>query len=385
MKQVAGLLSTYSSDEFGICSALYELGGMVVMHDASGCNSTYTTHDEPRWYDMDSMIFISAISEMEAIMGDDEKLIRDIVETAERLRPRFIAVVGAPIPYMIGTDLEAVAAMIQQETGIISMGFAANGMNHYTKGVSMALREVVNRFCERGVQRDGLEDGISVNILGATPLDFAWNGSVDSTRRWLAEAGMRAGACLAMGSSLDEISQAGRAHVNLVVSYGGLAAAERMRSLFGTPYVVGVPLGKCFAASLAQTLRRAVQTGENIVGYQTGILPDEMTSAPGRRFAVIRESVYGASLAAAIAMERGVAARVLCPLDTEDILLRAGDLRTPEEDDIMRELREVDYVIADEMYRPVCRDGQGFYSLPHEAFSGRIYDAVNPDLIDRPL
>ena len=67
MKQVAGLISTYSSDEFGICSALYELGGMVVMHDASGCNSTYTTHDEPRWYEMDSMIYISAISEMEAI------------------------------------------------------------------------------------------------------------------------------------------------------------------------------------------------------------------------------------------------------------------------------------------------------------------------------
>ena len=63
MKQVAGLISTYSSDEFGICSALYELGGMVVMHDASGCNSTYTTHDEPRWYDIDSMIYISAISE----------------------------------------------------------------------------------------------------------------------------------------------------------------------------------------------------------------------------------------------------------------------------------------------------------------------------------
>ena len=35
MRQVAGLISTYSSDEFGICSALYELGGMVVMHDAS--------------------------------------------------------------------------------------------------------------------------------------------------------------------------------------------------------------------------------------------------------------------------------------------------------------------------------------------------------------
>ncbi|MBR5753288.1 MAG: hypothetical protein IKX83_02260, partial [Clostridia bacterium] len=40
----------YTSDLSGVCSALYELGGLLVMHDASGCNSTYATHDEPRWY-----------------------------------------------------------------------------------------------------------------------------------------------------------------------------------------------------------------------------------------------------------------------------------------------------------------------------------------------
>ena len=72
----------------GICSALFELGGLTVMHDASGCNSTYNTHDEPRWYDMDSMVYISRLSEMEAIMGDDDKLINDIVSTAEQLSPR---------------------------------------------------------------------------------------------------------------------------------------------------------------------------------------------------------------------------------------------------------------------------------------------------------
>ena len=47
--QNAHILSTYSADTFGVCSALFELGGMIVMHDPSGCNSTYTTHDEPRW------------------------------------------------------------------------------------------------------------------------------------------------------------------------------------------------------------------------------------------------------------------------------------------------------------------------------------------------
>ena len=75
MKQTARIISTYAADVSGVCSALYELGGMTVMHDASGCNSTYNTHDEPRWYDMDSMVYISALSEMEAVIGDDRKLV----------------------------------------------------------------------------------------------------------------------------------------------------------------------------------------------------------------------------------------------------------------------------------------------------------------------
>ena len=52
------------------------------MHDASGCNSTYNTHDEPRWYDFDSMVYISGLSEMEAIMGDFDET--DINRTSEK-------------------------------------------------------------------------------------------------------------------------------------------------------------------------------------------------------------------------------------------------------------------------------------------------------------
>ena len=43
----AKVISIYAADTSGVCSALYELGGMTVVHDASGCNSTYATHDEP--------------------------------------------------------------------------------------------------------------------------------------------------------------------------------------------------------------------------------------------------------------------------------------------------------------------------------------------------
>jgi len=104
MKQAKTILSTYTADVSGVCSALFELGGMTVMHDASGCNSTYNTHDEPRWYDCDSLVFISALSEMEAIMGDDSKLVGDLIETANNLKPNYVAVAGTPNPMLTGCD-----------------------------------------------------------------------------------------------------------------------------------------------------------------------------------------------------------------------------------------------------------------------------------------
>jgi hypothetical protein len=57
----------------------------------------------------------------------------------------------------------------------------------------------------------------------------------------------------------------------------------------------------------------------------------------------------------------------------------------PEEDDLMREITEASGIIADPMYRPLCEKEMEFYELPHEAFSGRIYDDVNPNLVNRPL
>ena len=423
MRQVAGLISTYSSDEFGVCSALFELGGMVVMHDASGCNSTYTTHDEPRWYEMDSMVYISAISEAEAIMGDDDKFIRDLVETAGELHPAFIALVGAPIPYMIGTDLDAIAMIVEQETGIPCFGFQANGMHDYTVGVSMAMKRMVEAFA--GERLAGAADGeafagnaevsggnaadgvdlrqigqrnqrtgqTAVNIIGATPLDFSVNGSIASIRQWITDNGMIPGVCLSMGCEIEELKKLKDADVNLVVSGGGLAAARVLEERFGTPYVTGVPFGETFSVRLAAMLKQAAAARVSYSDFreslsqaaeekdselQTTGNPDEI------RAVIIGESVFCTSLAAAIELDTGIPVRVLCPLEEEDCLLRPGDRKTPEEDDLSRELGKADVVIGDPLYRSLT-EGQRFYDLPHEAFSGRIYDRVSPNLIAKKI
>mgnify|MGYP002544609925 CR=1 FL=1 len=139
MRQSYRIIPIYTADVSGVCSALYELGGMTVMHDPSGCNSTYNTHDEIRWYDQDSLIYISGLTEIDAIMGNDEKFIHDIEEAASELKPRFIALASSPIPYMNGTDFPALARLIQGRTGIDCFFVPTNGMHDYIAGAGSAF------------------------------------------------------------------------------------------------------------------------------------------------------------------------------------------------------------------------------------------------------
>lgn len=377
MKQTARIISTYSADTFGVCSALFEMGGMVVMHDASGCNSTYTTHDEPRWYDMDSMVYISGLSEMEAIMGDDEKLIGDIAEAANALKPKFIAVAGTPIPAMTGFDFTAVAELIEERTGIPTFGFATTGMNTYVTGASMAFEGIARRFAKRDVEKTTY---LSVNILGLTPLDFSVNGSDQSVKTFLEREGFEVISSWAMGSSLEEIANAGRASVNLVVSAAGLGAAKALKEMFGTPYVVGTPIGAAYQNVLAQRLLEAAKTCKMPEDGKGTVWP---SSIPASDIAVIGEGITSLSLAQAIELEYSRGVKVLCATECEKALLREKDVLTPYEDDIIEALQGMKMVIADPLYRPICPKNAKFIPLPAENFSGRIYRKDIPDLIAR--
>ena len=378
MKQIASRISIYSADTFGVCSALYELGGLCVMHDASGCNSTYNTHDEPRWYDFDSMVYISGISEMEAIMGDDQKFIDDIIYTAKELNPKFIALAGTPIPTMIGTDFKAIANIVENETKIPTFGFNTTGMNSYVSGAYKTFEALSKRFLKRNDKESRAEKS-RVNILGATPLDFSINNSIKSTVDLLKENDFDVISTWAMGSTLEDIKNAGNAEVNLVISYSGMGAAKYMYEKFNIPYIVGTPFGKEFAKKIVVDLKEAIITKENKISY----INRKIDKNP--QITIIGESIMSESLAYAISTEKNKTVNVISTLETDKNLLLEGDKLKIYEDDIEKELKNSKIIIADPLYRPICPLDSNFISLPHEGFSGRIYRDEIPNLINKSL
>lgn len=378
MRQSYRMIPIYTADVSGVCSALYELGGMTVMHDPSGCNSTYNTHDEIRWYDQDSLIFISGLTEIDAIMGNDRKFIDDIEHAARELHPKFIALAGSPIPFMNGTDFPAIARVIETETGIPTFSVPTNGMNDYIYGAGIALEQIARRFVkEPDRQKKDRFPVRSVNLLGVTPLDFGPQENVERLKENLKEYGWNVLSTWAMGDDLETLQKAGEATVSLVVSAVGLLAAEVLRETYKIPYVIGTP-NQWLAEDISNALETAItryaavtQQSDPAAFYLKNRMQQEA------EITLIGEPVTMGSLAAGIEKKYGHSARVFCPLKGCETLLGKKDKAVFGEEAMEEALKDARIIVADPLYRPVCPKDSIFYELPHVAFSGRIYSGKN--------
>ena len=368
MRQSYRIIPVYTADVSGVCSALYELGGMIVMHDPSGCNSTYNTHDELRWYDQDSLIFISGLTEIDAVMGNDRKFINDITYTASELHPAFIALAGSPIPFLNGTDFPAIARIIEKKTGIPTFFVPTNGMHDYVYGAGIALEKIASRFVKAPDWQKKRDVSMrSVNLLGVTPLDFGPQENVELLKENLKAHGWDVFSTWAMGDDLKTLQMSGEADINLVVSAVGLWAAKVLWEKYHIPYVIGTP-NQWLAEDISRALEHTVtQKTDSVTVYLQNRMQQEA------EIALIGEPVTMGSLAAGIEKQYGRAARVLCPLKECDILLGQKDAVVLGEEAMEEALKSARIIVADPLYRPICPKDSTFYELPHVAFSGRIY------------
>jgi hypothetical protein len=360
MNKLCIKLPPFSPDYSGVCSALFELGGLVIIHDASGCTGNYTGYDEPRWYGSKSYVYCSKLRELDAVLGDDEKLIQKVLNAAEDLKPRFIALLGSPVPMVIGSDMNGIAREIEHRSGIPSFGFPTSGIAYYDRGISAALLAVAKRFTKpAGIKRQG-----HINILGMTPLDFSANGNDTELRGFLENAGWKIIASWAMGSGLDDIARSPEASVNLVVSSGGLPLAEYFLNSHGIPYVCGLPMGGEGARRLLERLSGA---GDS----------DGTPKKAGKRALVIHDQIIANALRDCLRVDYGFdSVTAATPFGFSPALAEEGDANPGSEAEFAALLNSgFDLIFADPLFKDLLKSGfnRTFIDLPHAAVSSKLY------------
>lgn len=267
MKGLRKYLTPFAPDQSGAVSVLYELGGMLVICDAGGCTGNVCGFDEPRWFETRSAVFSAGLRDMDAILGRDDRLVAKLADAAEKLDVTFAAVIGTPVPAVIGTDYRALERMLAKKTELPVLTVNTDGMELYDRGEEKAYLALFGRFAGENVDVepgniektqtaescDGkrnsknedasvdIEDRPRVGIIGMTPQDVSDLKAAEKIQKLYADQGLRA-VCYGMGDGLKEVKKASLTVKNVVVSPAALKAAQYLQKKFGTPYEIAYPL-----------------------------------------------------------------------------------------------------------------------------------------------
>ena len=344
MKGLRKVLTPFAPDQSGAVSVLYELGGIIVICDAGGCAGNVCGFDEPRWFTHKSAVFSAGLRDMDAILGRDDRLVAKLVSAAEKLDAQFAAVIGTPVPSVIGTDYRALRRMAERKTELPVLTVDSTGMALYDEGAEKAYLELFRRFA---VEKLPVQRG-RVGVLGVNPLDLSDLRAGEKLSAALKAQGWSEVWCWGMGADLDTVREASSVEKNLVVAPSGLKTAQYLEQTFGTPYEVGNPLAAC-------------------------LLPkDDFT---GKRVLVVQQQVTSNALRAEL--ERRGAAEVVCAtwFMKKRALERPGDLHLTEEDQFEELVRNGgwDVLIADPTLWPLTGDYAGQrIPAPEFSVSGRL-------------
>lgn len=357
MKGLRKYISPFAPDQSGAAAVFCELGGLMIILDAGGCAGNICGFDEPRWFESKSAIFSAGLRDMDAILGRDDRLVKKIAMACEKIEGAFIAVIGTPVPAVIGTDYKALKKMIEKKTEIPAITVDTDGMELYDTGAGKAYLELFKTFGGKREEKElqmeeGKKESGILGVLGATPLDVEEleDGSIRSFYR---AQGWKQIYVYGMGDGLEAVRNAAEVEKNLVIAPSGLKVARYLEKEWGVPYETGYPL---------ETLPEWKEIASKISGLN------------GKKVLIVHQQILANALRKRIREQVPVNVTVASWFELDKMEKEEGDIFLKEEDQWISLMKEEKYdvVIADNLFARAVPEYAGeYWNLPHFAVSGK--------------
>ena len=344
MRGLRKFLTPFAPDQSGAVSVFYEFDGIIVICDAGGCTGNICGFDEPRWFESKSALFSAGLRDMDAILGRDDRLVAKLADAATKLDAKFAAIIGTPVPAVIGTDYHALKRMTEKKVDLPIMTVDTDGMELYDKGEEKAWLELFYVFA--GEKEDVIPG--RVGILGMTPQDISDLHAADRIRKRFAEEGKTA-VCYGMGDGLGAVKKASNVERHIVGSPAALEAAKYLERTYGTPYEVGYPLVDELIFDMDYHRKKVLIVQQQVIG--SAIREEILRKAPDAQITVASWFMV------------------------KPELRKDGDLHLRDEEDYIQLVKSGDFdvIYADRCMGRMTPEFSGtFVDAVHFAVSGRL-------------
>ena len=330
----------------GVMRALTGISDAVsIVHGRSCCHSDAllfralaSSHDDIR-------VIGSGIRGQDISTGGNRKLSIAIRSAYTEFRPELIAVLIASVPTLMGDDVEGTIAAMEKEIPSKIVSFPCVGYGGHVN------EEVLARLVQ--YMTPSTHVGDTINIIGFKSDEPGAAANLKEIKRMLAGQGIRINAAL-NATEFEEVKNAPRASLNVVLGGDGLGCARLMDEQFGIPYVVvSYPFGWGQSVELLEKVTEAIgkelnqdailrekeglkENLQKIYAYLQGIygLPVAVVGESGRGFALARflSDEVGLKVALLCVTSKNPALEKMKKEDTyfEELLIRPDHFRMEE-------------------------------------------------------
>lgn len=219
---------------------------VTITHGPIGCgfyawgtrrNKAVPTIEGERQENMPMMIqymFSTDMQEPNIVFGGEKKLRKACEEAIEIFHPKAVFICATCPVGLIGDDIHAVAASVEEDYGVTCVAFSCEGY----KGVSQSAgHHIANNQLMRRVMGTGsrpLKSPYTVNILG----EYNIGGDGFYEEELLLRCGIHVRSAFTGNASIDELASAHEANLNLVMCHRSINyIADMLKTRYGTDWL----------------------------------------------------------------------------------------------------------------------------------------------------
>ncbi|WP_172135908.1 nitrogenase component 1 [Adlercreutzia sp. ZJ473] len=387
--QLSRFLPPFASDYSGAASVLSGCDAQLVFVDPGCCSYSFLEAEGVRLDDAERPVLSAQLRTVDTVLGVDEALACQVGAMLRRSRPRLAALLGTPVPSLVGMDLPGLARQVASEAGVPVVGIETDGFASYDVGIKRAyeaalrLEPAAPPQHDRGGCHASAEAGRQAGagdrpareaskpraaLVGFNPFDFGSCEAVRAAMRFVEDGGWTP--ALPFGAEHAKTDDLASCKVALVGSESGLELARELEARFGIPSLCWSPA--CFDHGMDELAAIAAK------GDSCALLAANACGGSGARVLVVAEQISAHALSHEVARRACGASVAAASFFTDQrATQRLGTIELDSEERLAALLAQgaYDVLVADPLlFRlPEARD-MVTVPWPHRAVSGKLFD-----------
>lgn len=261
-----------ASDRMGIIWTLSSIKDICVIEFGPAGTTHYAVESIGQLNADDlATIYSTDMDESDITFGSYERLENSIKEVDINKKPKYIFVMASSVSSIIGADVTSVCRELQPEVKAKLIPITTGGLKYdYNVGVESALELIAKHIVKPNETKEDC-----YNIIGSNIDSYNFLSDSEEIKRMMKSIfNKNLNTTFTAYTSVNELEEAAKASLNIVIRKEGLKAAEYMKEKYNIPYIYSKPIGLTQSIKLINDIKELMnyEVNEELLNKEIALI-----------------------------------------------------------------------------------------------------------------